>query len=43
VHHDSRDARATRFICINHVIHDDHDEYDYPYKTVPDYNSYNEV
>jgi hypothetical protein len=46
VRHGGRDARASHFICIDHIAHDDHydhDDHDYPCRTVPGYNSYNEV
>jgi hypothetical protein len=43
VRHDARDACVSHFIGIDHIAHNNHDDHDYPYKTVLDYNGYNEV
>jgi hypothetical protein len=43
VHHGDRDARAPHFIRIDDIAHDNLDDHDYLCRTLPGYNSYNEV
>jgi hypothetical protein len=46
VYHIGRDARVHHFACIYHVTHDsryNHDDHDYPSKTFPGYNGYNQA